>query len=62
MNQVPYNRRRMRAYAKLFRNCVALANDCRDYWPKRADQWLIKAGLHVAAAIRERDASNPCAP
>lgn len=48
----------MRAYAKMYRDALAFARRYQEYNRPVFERWCVKAGLHLAEAIRERNLSQ----
>jgi len=48
----------MRLYARLYRESLAFARGYRDYDPPVYERWCVRAGIHLAEAIRERNIKN----
>jgi hypothetical protein len=51
-------RRNMRAYAKLYRDALVFARRYQDYNVRVFEKWCVRAGLHLAEALREREISQ----
>ena len=62
-SKLPPNRVLMRAWAINFRGALAFARHYREHQPALHERWLLRAGQHIAEAIRERDsAPAPSSP
>jgi hypothetical protein len=51
-------RSNMRAYAKMYRDALLFARRYREYNPTVFERWCVRAGMHLAEAIRERTLSQ----
>ena len=48
----------VRAYAKLYRDALKFGRRYREYNPAVYEKWCVKAGMHLAEAVRERDSQK----